>query len=707
MSRTVSPKPPPSPPGMEGRSRVVSEPSHPGTYFIGRYRVVDDIGVGGMATVHLARMDGAGGFQKWVAIKRIHPHLVENEQIIKMFLDEARIAASISHPNVAQVFDLGSFENTYWIAMEYLHGEPLREVLRHVMETGDVLSGPLAARIIADAAEGLHAAHELRGKDGRPLNLVHRDVTPHNLFITYAGVVKVVDFGIAKVAGRLSSTQAGTLKGKIAYMAPEQIRGKDIDRRADIFALGVVLWELTTGRRLFRMDTDLETVERVQDCVVPPPSSLTYDYPVQLESIVMTALRKNREDRFQTARDLSRALQQYLLQSSQFIGPEEVSAYIGELFGDRIQQREAQLKWAADVTKTLSFENFRPAFRAAGLSVDAARQQVGAVPPPPIPGQTDDDDDDDDDADETVVEPFRAAIMRQEAIRYNKDKPATHDVPRPKTAQRPVVPKPSPGGQTDSITIKGKSPSLAQQRAFDTKSVDSTAQNRPSPSRLRASEPSLASNDLVDDDEDDEVATIVREPAVALKQDRLFAQGRPAPSAANRPAPQQPQQPQQPHHPVAPSVTPSGVVPVPSPSGFTPSGVIVARQDGIPAPARMPSELNVPASGAILGAPVPGPAPSVASQSMGPVPPISQQRIPTGYEFSPAISPTSNPYVIAEPGFDENQWARGLRGSPILVYAAAALGGFLVVAVLIAVLLGGPEPSPQPIPLPPPSPASS
>jgi serine/threonine protein kinase len=255
-----------------------------GTFFLGRYRVVEEIGVGGMASVHLGRMDGPGGFQKWVAIKRIHPNLVEDDQFVDMFLDEARIAAGINHANVAQVFDLGKDEGTYWIAMEYLHGEPLRELMRRCEERNQAISCDVAARLCADAAEGLHAAHELRGKNGQLLGLVHRDVTPHNLFVTYEGYTKVVDFGIAKVADRLSETRAGTLKGKLAYMSPEQVRGQDdVDRTTDIFALGVVLWELTTNQRLFRMDTDLDTLEKVQACVVPPPSTIVPGYPIELE----------------------------------------------------------------------------------------------------------------------------------------------------------------------------------------------------------------------------------------------------------------------------------------------------------------------------------------------------------------------------------------------------------------------------------------
>ena len=331
----------------------------PGTFFLGRYRVVDEIGVGGMASVHLARMDGPGGFQKWVAIKRIHPHLVEDDQFVDMFLDEARIAAGINHANVAQVFDLGKDDNTYWIAMEYLHGEPLREVMRRSEERHMRIMPDLAARICADAADGLHAAHELRGKNGQLLGLVHRDVTPHNLFLTYEGYTKVVDFGIAKVADRLSSTRAGTLKGKLAYMSPEQVRGAEVDRTTDIFALGVVLWELTTNQRLFRMDTDLDTLEKVQACVVPPPSTIIPGYPPELEACVMKALSKRKQDRFATARDFSRALQSFLMRSGSFCGPEEVATFVRQVFADRIQKREAHLAWASEVTSTINVDQLR------------------------------------------------------------------------------------------------------------------------------------------------------------------------------------------------------------------------------------------------------------------------------------------------------------------------------------------------------------
>jgi len=372
---------PPGHPQTMGSMPDIRGTASGGTYFLGRYRVVDEIGIGGMASVHLARMDGPGGFQKWVAIKKIHPHLVEDESFVQMFLDEARVAARISHPNVATVFDLGKHEDTYWIAMEYLHGEPLREVMRRTEELGTAMPPEIACRVIADAAEGLHAAHELLGKNGEKLNLVHRDVTPHNLFVTYDGVTKVVDFGIAKFSSRMSHTRAGTLKGKLAYMSPEQVHGEGIDRRTDIFALGVVLWELTTGQRLFRMESDLDTLAKVQECNVPRPSTLIRGYPVDLEKIVMKALAKNRGERFRTAREFSRALQSLLMRRGLFIASDEVAAYTQSIFTDRIQKREAHLRWAAEVTQTINVDQLLSKPKLGGdFTASDVQEQQGQKP---------------------------------------------------------------------------------------------------------------------------------------------------------------------------------------------------------------------------------------------------------------------------------------------------------------------------------------
>lgn len=319
------------------------------TFFVGPYRVLGEIGVGGMAAVYLGRIDGPGGFQKWVALKRIHPHLVEDQRFVHMFLDEARIAARIQHPHVAQVYDLYLQDKTYWIVMEYLHGESVRELMRRLAKKQKRLPTLLTARLCADAARGIHAAHELKGKSGRPLNLVHRDLTPHNLFLTFDGVTKVVDFGIAKAAERLASTRVGTLKGKIAYMSPEQVRGEDVDRRTDVFALGVVLWELLTQRRLFRAESDIETMERVQACVVPPPSAIIEECPDELETVVLRALTKDKNHRYQNALELARALEAFLIRSGKVVDGSDLSAYLGDIFAQRVSERDAHLAWASEI----------------------------------------------------------------------------------------------------------------------------------------------------------------------------------------------------------------------------------------------------------------------------------------------------------------------------------------------------------------------
>jgi serine/threonine-protein kinase len=319
-------------------------------YFLGRYRVVSELGRGGMASVHLGRLDGPGGFQKWVAVKRIHAHLVENDQFVDMFLDEARMAAGISHNNVAHVFDLGKDDDTYWLVMEYLHGEPLREIMRRHEDHRSPMPTAIAARICADAADGLHAAHELRGKGGELLGLVHRDINPHNLFVTYDGCTKLVDFGIAKATGRLATTDAGQLKGKIAYMAPEQVQNQELNRTTDIYALGIVLWELTTNQRLFRGDSDLDTLVKVQAGEIPRPSSVVRGYPKDLERIVLRALASHKEDRFQTARELGRALRAFYSKDGALVDQEDVAAYLKDAFGERIARRDAHLTWASEVT---------------------------------------------------------------------------------------------------------------------------------------------------------------------------------------------------------------------------------------------------------------------------------------------------------------------------------------------------------------------
>ena len=308
----------------------------PGLVRVGRYELVYELGSGGMATVYLARARGAAGFYRWCAVKRIHRHLAKDRRFVHMFLDEARISALVQHPNVAQVFDVGEDKGEHFIAMEYMHGENLGAVVTGALKRWDGLPLHLGMRIVAAAADGLHQAHEARDAQGRPLGLVHRDVSPENIFVTYDGQVKITDFGIAKAANRITQTKTGGMKGKAAFMAPEQALGKHVDRRSDVFALGIVLWEITTGKRLFKAETDAQTLMRVTSGRITKPSSVVADYPPELERIVLRALSIRPEDRYQSAAALARDLEHLIAERGTVASRTELSGCMQQLFTDRI-----------------------------------------------------------------------------------------------------------------------------------------------------------------------------------------------------------------------------------------------------------------------------------------------------------------------------------------------------------------------------------
>ena len=308
-----------SPGGIEEESEEGQhEPIRRGRQ-LGRYVLCYELASGGMATVYLGRAAGAAGFEKLVALKIIHPHLAKEQEFIEMFLDEARLAARIDHPNVCSVFDFGEADGTYFLAMEYLVGENAARLARAIAKRPEARDDPqvpvLMAHIIQLACEGLHAAHEVVGDDGTSLEIVHRDMTPQNIFVGYDGSVRVVDFGVASAVGRVHQTTTGTLKGKYPYMSPEQIRQEKIDRRSDVWALGVTLWELVTRRRLFRRAGEYETLQAVLELEIPPPSALAPDLPAELDAIVMRALERDRDKRYPSARAFGRELGRFVSKS--------------------------------------------------------------------------------------------------------------------------------------------------------------------------------------------------------------------------------------------------------------------------------------------------------------------------------------------------------------------------------------------------------
>jgi serine/threonine-protein kinase len=356
-------------------------PEPTGPERIGRYKLCFELASGGMATVYLARVDGASGFEKLVALKRIHRHLAKEKKYVDMFLDEAKIASRITHPNVCSVFDFGHADGEYYIAMEYLVGEPLSRLCGKVARDQEQRRHPhlplRMASIIADACEGLHAAHELKDANGDLLHVVHRDVSPRNLFITYDGSVQVVDFGIASARQRVHHTATGQMKGTFAYMAPEQLSSRSIDRRVDIWSLGVSLWEMLTLKRLFRHDTTANTIHAVLYDDLVPPSTHRSQVPEELDEIVMKALERDPKKRWQSAREMGRAIRQFLGMQQEIIGPAELSDWMGTVFPQG-EGRKSQLmevaRMAHEAVPTM------PRAGETDVTLTATNVQIAKVP---------------------------------------------------------------------------------------------------------------------------------------------------------------------------------------------------------------------------------------------------------------------------------------------------------------------------------------
>ena len=336
------------------------------TTHLGRYHVVKRLAAGGMADVLLARTDGIAGFERHVVIKRIHPDLLDEPRYVKMFLDEARLAASLHHHNIVQVNDIGEQGGEYFFAMEYVHGEDVRTLLVGASQRGEQIPLEHVVTIIMAAASGLHHAHERRGIDGAPLHIVHRDVSPANILVGYDGAVKVADFGIALAAHRAEQTQSGVLKGKVAYMSPEQCNCEPVDRRSDVFSLGIVLYELVTVRPCFAGDNDFMTMSGIVGGRVEPPSTFRKDLPPALEAIMMKALALDPAQRYQSADDLRVALEEYATATGMRTSATALADYMKLQFGAKA------LPWQEDDDNEPEIEM---------LPEGQTRDRVMALPP--------------------------------------------------------------------------------------------------------------------------------------------------------------------------------------------------------------------------------------------------------------------------------------------------------------------------------------
>jgi serine/threonine-protein kinase len=363
--------------GAPGGARAPVDEALPRQF--GKYTLLRKLAAGGMAELFLALQRSVAGFEKLIVIKRILPAMNQDRAFIDMLLHEARIAATLSHPNIVQIFDVGQVDGTFFIAMEHIHGEDIRSIVRAMKRKG-VTEFPLehAISILLGVCAGLAYAHERRDLDGSQLEIVHRDISPQNVVVTFTGDVKVVDFGIAKSGTQVEETKGGQLKGKVPYMSPEQAAGDpDIDWRSDIFAAGVVLFELTTGKRLFKAPSELDTLKMICDREYPTPSEVRPGYPPALERIVRRALEKRREDRYQSAREMQGDLEAFAREERVACSQVALTAWMQSLFDDKLAaQKEAlqDVKQLADIIAaqtTTSMDEGTAVTGATGLSASA------------------------------------------------------------------------------------------------------------------------------------------------------------------------------------------------------------------------------------------------------------------------------------------------------------------------------------------------
>ena len=313
-------------------------PTHLPSRVLGRYAMYEQFAAGGMATLHYGRLLGPSGFSRTVAIKRLHAHLAEDPDFVAMFLDEARLAARIHHPNVIQTLDVESSEGELFVVLDYVHGDSLSRLLQEARRVGAPATPAIIGTILFGGLEGLHAAHEARDAKGDPLELVHRDVSPHNFLVGTDGIARVLDFGVAKARGRAQTTRGGQLKGKLAYMAPEQLRGK-VTRRTDVFAASVVLWEALTGRRLFEGDDEGDVINNILHEAIPSPRQYAPLMTPELEGVVMRGLERDPARRFATAREMAIALEGQVTLAT----PIEVGAFVERIGGATLAQRAARV----------------------------------------------------------------------------------------------------------------------------------------------------------------------------------------------------------------------------------------------------------------------------------------------------------------------------------------------------------------------------
>jgi serine/threonine protein kinase len=364
---------------------------------VGRFTITSHLASGGMAELFIARQEAVGGFEKDLVLKMLQERYARNGRVVEMFLDEARLAAKLNHQNIVHVYDVDEADGLRYIAMEYIHGQTVTDIVRRSIARGSFLPLEHAIHIVAETAAGLAYAHECRDPEGRPARIVHRDVSPSNILVTYEGLTKIVDFGIARVQDQIRE-ESGMRPGKVSYMSPEQVRGEGADHRSDIFSLGIILYEITVGRRLWRGPPEL-VMRRIVDELIPPPTYVRRDYPPALELIVMKALERRAADRYQSAGELQHELNEFMEEAGLKSGSRRLSQYMKELFApdsddlssgilparERADPRTDQAMVDADESEELNFDRRAPLMMRVEARLDDDRlSDRGRAPVPPL-----------------------------------------------------------------------------------------------------------------------------------------------------------------------------------------------------------------------------------------------------------------------------------------------------------------------------------
>ena len=342
------------------RGEHLSRQSRPRSFepqVFGKYFLVDRIATGGMAEIFKAKTFSHGGFENLLVIKRILPHISDNADFVDMFIDEAKTSAALQHGNVVRVYDFGRIVDNYFIAMECVDGKDVRNILRKLARQRTYFPPHFVAFVAQEACKGLHYAHTKTDLHGRPYGIVHRDVSPSNILVSYDADVKIVDFGIAKARSNAYQTRDGMLKGKFEYMSSEQADGREIDHRSDLFSLGICMYEMMTNRRLFKTDNELATIRRIQACDFQPPRALNPDLPPELEAICLKALSRDPQHRYQNAQEMGEALRAFLFPATSEVLRHELRDFMREVFVDDVAEERRRLEWGTQVAHQLKDQN--------------------------------------------------------------------------------------------------------------------------------------------------------------------------------------------------------------------------------------------------------------------------------------------------------------------------------------------------------------